>query len=323
MKYDGAPWKRFAKRILRPVANAMVDLSGALPTRITDALDQELTARLQGCDRRYVTATFNPMAGNQDTHVLSNASDCISVNDGTGLPLPPESYLRGDSQERFLNTGRENCSRMRRMFEDAGTPFLANDRILDFGCGPGRMIRWLYDIAPQCEVWGVDVHEASIKWLQRHFTPPFSFCTSTTHPHLPFEDNYFDHIYAGSVFTHIYDLTDAWLLELRRILRPGGRLYLTAHDNETIRIWLDEYPDTEVAAQLRRLDKATKVLSSDFAMFAVDRRSPDGWRLQVFHDRDYLCSHLKAYYTLLAVAPRNYGFQTAFLVEKKRNSRIS
>src|SRR5437763_7108256 len=50
-------------------------------------------------------------------------------------------------------------------------------------------------------------------------------------PSLPLPGRYFDVITAFSVFTHIdEDLESAWLLELRRILTPGGLLYVTIQD---------------------------------------------------------------------------------------------
>jgi len=44
---------------------------------------------------------------------------------------------------------------------------------------------------------------------------------------LPIESNYFDLIYAISVFTHITTTWKPWLLELRRVLKPGGILLST------------------------------------------------------------------------------------------------
>jgi SAM-dependent methyltransferase len=48
-------------------------------------------------------------------------------------------------------------------------------------------------------------------------------------PPLPFaEDNSFDLVYAFSVFTHIpAEHQEAWLLEMKRILKPGGFLVCT------------------------------------------------------------------------------------------------
>jgi SAM-dependent methyltransferase len=49
----------------------------------------------------------------------------------------------------------------------------------------------------------------------------------------PFPDGYFDCIYAGSVFTHIADFEEAWLLELSRVLAPRGFAVLTFHPERT------------------------------------------------------------------------------------------
>ena len=49
-----------------------------------------------------------------------------------------------------------------------------------------------------------------------------------------FSDSYFDLIFTGSAFTHIDDLAEAWLLELRRLLSEKGRVYITIHDRHTI-----------------------------------------------------------------------------------------
>ena len=79
--------------------------------------------------------------------------------------------------------------------------------------------------ASTAEFWGADISAEHILWANRHLRPPFRFVT--THDPaapLPFGDGSFQMIYAGSVFTHIADLADAWLLELRRVLAPGGRM---------------------------------------------------------------------------------------------------
>jgi ubiquinone/menaquinone biosynthesis C-methylase UbiE len=70
-------------------------------------------------------------------------------------------------------------------------------------------------------MWGVDINARHINWCQLNLRPPFSFATTTTAPQLPFEDGYFDLIYSGSVFTQLSDLADAWILELRRVVRKA------------------------------------------------------------------------------------------------------
>jgi SAM-dependent methyltransferase len=76
------------------------------------------------------------------------------------------------------------------------------------------------------------------------------FATGTTAPHVPFEDRTFDLIYCGSVFTHISELAEAWLLELRRILRPGGYVYVTIHTRHTIDLLLTRYREEPLLKDL-------------------------------------------------------------------------
>ena len=164
------------------------------------------------------------------------------------------------------------------------------------------MLRWLEDVADKCEVWGTDISGEHILWCKQNMSPPFHFFITTTNPHLPFPDNYFDVIYAGSVFTHIDDLADTWMLELRRIMKPGGRAYITIHDNHTIRV-LSEQNRTltsrkrcsAVPTSLRRL--ITGCLLSDGS---CDRK--------YFVDTDFFTNSLKPFWQVLSAMP-SYGFK--------------
>jgi SAM-dependent methyltransferase len=103
----------------------------------------------------------------------------------------------------------------------------AGKTVLDFGCGAGRAIRHLLHLAPECELWGSDIDPRCIEWDQAHLGPAASFAVNGEYPPLPFEDEKFDLVYALSVFTHISDYWAPWLLEMDRVLAPGGRLIAT------------------------------------------------------------------------------------------------
>ena len=97
-------------------------------------------------------------------------------------------------------------------------------RVLDFGCGVGRVLRHFAADAEGGDFWGCDIDEASIDWCRSNLSPPFSFFCNGDLPPLPHPDESFDLVYAMSVFTHLLDSWSAWLLELGRLLRPGGYL---------------------------------------------------------------------------------------------------
>jgi SAM-dependent methyltransferase len=100
-------------------------------------------------------------------------------------------------------------------------------RGLDFGCGAGRILRHAAD-EQGAEFWGCDTDPRSIDWLSQHLSPPLHLLRNAEWPPVALPDEYFDLIWAFSVFTHIMDPWSAWLVELHRMLKPDGRLIATA-----------------------------------------------------------------------------------------------
>jgi SAM-dependent methyltransferase len=100
-------------------------------------------------------------------------------------------------------------------------------RVLDFGCGAGRTLRQFLAEAERAEFHGCDIDAPSITWLDDHLSPPLHVFRSGETPSLPRPDGFFDLVYAFSVFTHLADHWADWLLELHRVLKPGGLLFAT------------------------------------------------------------------------------------------------
>ena len=214
--------------------------------------------------------------------------------------------------ELYLKSGLADVRAMRRLLEEDGFD-PAGGRVMDFGCSAGRMTRHLQDWATAGEVWGVDLHAAAIHWAQAHLSPPFHFLTNSTAPHLPFEDNSFALIFAGSVWTHIGAMDDAWLLEMRRILRPGGRLYLTISDEDTLAEVARIAPDHPSNAHVAALDAETGMLSRDWTVF-VTRTTP--WLQRVVYRRDPWIRRIGRWMDVRILRPGAYGWQTGVLLAK-------
>lgn len=99
-------------------------------------------------------------------------------------------------------------------------------RVLDFGCGSGRVARWFREWAVDGKFHGVDIDEESIAWCTRNL--PGHFSCSSPLPPLEFEDESFELIYGISVVTHFdIDYQRAWLRELLRVSRPGAVVLLS------------------------------------------------------------------------------------------------
>lgn len=105
-------------------------------------------------------------------------------------------------------------------------------KILDWGCGPGRIIRHLPNLfGPNCSFFGTDYNSKSIKWCSKNI-PNINFSKNNLLPPLNFENNQFDIIYGISIFTHLSkDNHHSWINELHRVLKKGGILLLTSAGN--------------------------------------------------------------------------------------------
>ena len=150
------------------------------------------------------------------------------------IPIPP-AMLRFRvsellSEESFTAVGR-GCAQLIVSKVEAvrgGGEFRAARRVLDFGCGCGRVIAWLIQQYPETEFYGVDIDAEAVEWCSRYLSGRFA--TNRPTPPLHYESGYFDIVYCLSVFTHLNEeMQDAWLAEIRRVLKPGGILLLTVH----------------------------------------------------------------------------------------------
>jgi len=233
-----------------------------------------------------------------------------------GLPIPPKEHWLGygKDQEEHLSDAKYDVDIMLDILKKSGFSLDVNQKILDFGCGAGRMMRWLKPYSEFNEIWGVDINSELIFWANQYLNPPFNFVTTTTIPHLPFEDKYFDFIYSGSVFTHIDDLKDAWLLELRRILSKNGRLFLTIHDFNTIKE-LDTNPLYNKLWLKNHMNECELYVKNKYKFSVlVYGRGPAS---QVFYDLDYFCQSLQSYFEILSTTINAYGHQSGILLKRK------
>jgi len=105
---------------------------------------------------------------------------------------------------------------------------LKNKKILDWGCGPGRVIRHMPMVAGNgCEYYGTDYNSKSIHWCLENL-PNIHFNVNSLEAKLPYDNNSFDVIYGISIFTHLSEqLHHDWYSELFRILKPNGVIFLT------------------------------------------------------------------------------------------------
>lgn len=147
------------------------------------------------------------------------------------LSLPPD-YLMYEAFQlsycRYYEGGRETAEWVR----DLLAPYteLRDLHILDWGCGPGRVIRHLPQvIGAGCQFTGTDYNPESVAWCQQHI-PGVMFLLNTLDPPLALADESVDAVYGISIFTHLSKQRhEQWFRELLRVTKPGGLLLLTTH----------------------------------------------------------------------------------------------
>ena len=105
---------------------------------------------------------------------------------------------------------------------------------LDFGCSSGRVVRVLAAAFPELDWHGCDPIPDAIEWARANL-PGIAFERSPEYPPLPYADGQFDLAFAISIWSHFAEGAALdWLREMHRVLRPGGRLLITTHGEQTI-----------------------------------------------------------------------------------------
>jgi SAM-dependent methyltransferase len=148
-----------------------------------------------------------------------------------GGPLPPPA-LRARvgqlSRRVFRSVGVQGSRQIQAAFAKTRVPGRAYPGWLDFGCGCGRLARYVAALPDVVKLHGVDVDADLVDWASRALPESGRFATMRPDPPLDFAQAAFDVVYAISIFTHYTEGEQrAWLDELARILRPGGLLIAT------------------------------------------------------------------------------------------------
>jgi SAM-dependent methyltransferase len=220
------------------------------------------------------------------------------------LPVPPENLrlrVHGTSDEvTFLSHGAQLASGIQQLLAAHGLRFDSFTRILDFGCGCGRVLRFFEDRPSSCKLFGTDIDSEAIQWCNGNLASLATFATNRDQPPLGYENNYFDFIYSISVFTHLPEaLQFLWLEELRRISKPSAVLLLTVHGERLF----------------RKAPKASRPELNRVGFCHVKCGSTSGlpdYYQTTFHSHDYIRRRWSTFFNIKTIAP--LGDQDAVLL---------
>ncbi len=135
---------------------------------------------------------------------------------------------------------------------------LGSAKILDFGCGWGRLIRYFAKDVPEGSLCGCDPDERILNVCLDTKVPGILRRSEYRPRGLPFEEK-FDLIYAYSVFTHLSERTHWECLQaVHDALAPDGIVILTVRPRSFIEIkgtGLSQVSDEAADVMARQFDK--------------------------------------------------------------------
>ena len=225
------------------------------------------------------------------------------IQENPDVLLPPD-YLIYESFHldyyHYYNGGKKTAVWLSNKFSN----FIKNEniKILDWGCGPARVVRHFPNILPSAEIYATDYNPQSIEWNRANIKS-VNFNLNFLEADLPYENNFFDVIYGISIFTHLSEEKHyEWAKELTRILKPGGILFLT-FQGEAFKQRLSE-------SEIKVFDKGKIVVRDKvkeghrtFSAF-----HPDAFVVRLFKDLDVV-EHNKSFLNNTALEQDSWIFR--------------
>lgn len=146
------------------------------------------------------------------------------------VSLPPPFYIYetyGLDYHNYYYGGQKTAEWIAtkiREFSTTTTP-----KILDWGCGSGRVLRHLPTAYPSGNVFGADYNANYVAWCQQHLTN-CEVVKNDLVPPIRFEDSFFDAVYSISIFTHLSETNhERWMGELSRLTKSSGVVIISTH----------------------------------------------------------------------------------------------
>lgn len=230
------------------------------------------------------------------------------------MPVPsPARRVRvhgNDSAEHFFLEGYSTFVKLRKALNEyAGRDITGFPRVLDWGCGCGRVGRY-FGRFQGIRFTGIDIDADNISWCKENM--PFgTYEQVPLHPPTRLQGEDFDLLFGISIFTHLKEKEQfEWLAELSRLAAPGAIVLMTVHGG--------------VAAARASLKLFRKYSASGgFMDFGSDPSlkgyiDDEDYYRSTFHTHDYIRSEWSKYFDIITIIPGYIGNNQDLVVMRKR-----
>jgi SAM-dependent methyltransferase len=204
----------------------------------------------------------------------------------TVLPGVPGRVHRNDlmledrssrSAEVYGATGREAVELIGQALRASGRTFSDVTAALDFGCGHGRVLRWLVERIDPSRVTACDLDPEAVRFCASEFAvmPLVSDRSFQS-----VAQGSYDLVWAGSVATHLpEDAWRTWVTLMPQLLQPGGVVVFTTHEPALV---LSGVYTPDLQREGKRLKECLD--KTGFAYLPYRHYGAEGYGI-AFHDR--------------------------------------
>lgn len=133
------------------------------------------------------------------------------------------------------------------------------NRLIELGCGNGKLWHQNKVNLRNREIFLSDKSPGMVEEIKKTLGNDFN-CIVAECENIPFKDEYFDTVIANHVLFYISDMEQG-LLEIFRVLKPGGYLYCTTYSENHMR---------EISKLVKEFDERIELSSKLYEKFGLD-----------------------------------------------------
>jgi SAM-dependent methyltransferase len=259
--------------------------------------------------------------GRRGRRVVARLTSGLRVDLDSAAPTPPAELMRRVAGSASAGSFKANGLKCFTDLVDAlrrHPPVTPIRRMLDWGCGCGRLsVHFLLD-GTTPEVFGCDIDTEAIAWCQENLRGG-TFQSIGPYPPTPYPDHFFDLVIGCSVLTHLQRETqNLWLREMRRVIAPGGLFLASIHGR--LAAYFAFPPGNSLIQRLRHRIGGPAALASGFSDSVegcvLNGIAPDGYYREAFQTRAYTLREWSRYFEVLDFAEGGLAYQDLVVMRR-------